>query len=145
MVKLKDLLSNNSIKTVTSIQIVPGTILLGPMPNVNHKKFYIIAGIDKDRICVCSVIINSGINPFILKRPQLLERQLELNPEKYSFLSHKSYINCAQPLQGSLQTFQDSAYQNVGTLETEDLKVVQDEITKSGMLTEEEIEKFFRE
>lgn len=145
MAKFKDLLSGSSMEAATRIQIIPGAVLLGPMPNVDHEKFYVIAGINEGKVCVCSVIINSNINPFILKRRYLLERQLELDPGKYSFLSHKSYINCAQPLQGSFDFFQNPAYKNVGSLDTEDLKAVQHEIIASGMLTEEEIDMFFAE
>ncbi len=123
-------------------KLFPGAVLLGPMPGVDHKKFYIIVGVSGDRICVCSVIINSQINQFIMKRPQLLERQLELTPENYRFLSHTSYINCAQPLKGNSTNFLNAAYKSVGALTTEDLRTVQTEVVKSGMLTAEEIEMF---
>ena len=143
MVQLKDLLSNNSIQAATQMQLLPGAILLGPMSNVEHEKFYIIAGINQNKLCVCSVIINSEINQFIRKRPQLLARQLELAPQKYSFLSHTSYVNCAQPLKGDFQYFQNTSYKIVGTLDAKDLNLVQSEIIASGMLTEEEIEMYF--
>lgn len=143
MVQFKDLLSDSSSRSVSLLQMSPGNILLGPMPNVDHEKFYIIAGVNVDKICVCSVIINSEINQFILKRPSLLARQMELSPEKYSFLSHRSYVNCAQPIKGTFEYFQAPSFKLVGVLNKEDLMMVRQEIIKSGMLTDEEINIFF--
>lgn len=137
MVQLKDILSP------ASWNLCPGSVLLGPMPGVEHLKFYIIAGISGDRVCVCSVMINSQINPFILKRPFLLERQIEISNKKYSFLSHTSYINCAQPLKLEASMFINTSFKHVGVLEEADLKDIQAQIIASGMLTDEEIEMFF--
>lgn len=137
MAQLQDILSSGSIK------IFPGSVFLGPMPKVNHPKLYIIAGISGDKICVCSVIINSDINQFILKRPHLLERQLEISDEQYSFLTHKSYINCAQPHKLSAKMFSDPSYEYVGMIEDTDLEEIRNQIKASGMLTEEEINTYF--
>lgn len=137
MVQLKDILSPNSMT------LFPGCVLLGPMPGVEHSKFYIVAGVSGDRLCICSVVINSQINQFIRKRPHLLERQLEISDEKYSFLSHLSYINCAQPIKLKSSVFNGVEFSHVGVLEEEDLLEIRKQIIASGMLTEEEIEMFF--
>ena len=42
MVQIKDILS--SVK----MMLFPGSVLLGPMPGVDHPKFYIIAGVSGD-------------------------------------------------------------------------------------------------
>jgi hypothetical protein len=128
---------------VKPLRIHPGSVILGPMPNVDHKKFYVIAGVSHNKICICSVIINSKINQFILKRPHLLQRQIELPSEKYSFLSHTSYINCAQPLKSNILYFEEGLFKLVGILDALDTKSVQTEIINSGMLTAEEIALFF--
>lgn len=78
---------------------------MGPMEGVDHPKFYVIAGISGDRILACSVLINSHINPFIFRRPALLQLQVQIDPENYSFLDHVSYINCNY----SIITFSESA------------------------------------
>ncbi len=142
MVKLRDLLSATSQQIAKEAVLCAGSVWLGPMLEVDHEKFYIIAGISGDKVCVCSVIINSAINQFILKRPHLLERQCELSSNNYSFLSHTSYVNCAQPLKGKSKHFMSSDFRYVGNLTEEDLEIVRCEIVKSGMLTEEEIKLF---
>lgn len=73
MSSLAELLSNES---VDKLYMVPGTVLLEEMDGVDHLKFFVVAGVSNNRICVCSVVINSAINPFIMRRPHLLSRQV---------------------------------------------------------------------
>ena len=130
MPSLSELLSNDS---VDKLNMVPGTVLLGEMEGVDHLKFFVVAGVSNDRVCVCSVVINSAINPFIMRRPHLLSRQVLILNEKYSFLSHDSYVNCAQPLKGTSDFFK--GYKRVGQLTVDDIQLVREEIVQSGMLT----------
>jgi len=137
MVQLKDILS------LSPMNLFPGSVLLGPMPGVDHLKYYIVAGVSGDKLCVCSVVINSQINQFIQKRPHLLERQFEISDKNYSFLSHLSYVNCAQPIKLKASLLSGNEFSLVGVLEEGDLSEIRTQIVASGMLTEEEIEMFF--
>lgn len=119
--------------------VQPGAIFLGPMEGVEHPKFYVIAGISGNRILACSVLINSQINPFILRRPTLLKLQVQINPADYAFLDHVSFINCASPLKGQLVRFDDPGFTYKGQLCDTDLSIVRNNIKESGLLTEEEI------
>lgn len=122
-----------------TVLVRPVAIFLGPMEGVDHPKFYVIAGISGDRILACSVLINSHINPFILRRPALVQLQVQIDPENYSFLDHVSYINCASPLKGQLVRFDQPGFCYKAQLEADDLARVQNNIKESGLLTEEEI------
>ena len=122
-----------------TILVQPGAIFMGPMEGVDHPKFYVIAGISGDRILACSVLINSHINPFIFRRPALLQLQVQIDPENYSFLDHVSYINCASPFRGQLIRFDQAGFFYKAQLKVEDLEKVQNNIKESGLLTEEEI------
>ena len=75
------------------ISIVPGMVFLGPMDGVDHKKYYIIAGVSADKCCFCSVIINSKINQFILNRQPLLASILSRRMRS-AILFLYSFINC---------------------------------------------------
>lgn len=123
--------------------ITPGDVFLGEMEGVDHEKFFIVAGVSGDRILCCSVLINSKINPFIMRRPHMLERQLHLSADDYDFLSHESYINCAQPFKSHLDFFSDSAYKYKGHLSDDHIKQVQEHLITSGQLTQEEIDTYF--
>ena len=91
----------------------------------------------------CSVLINSQINPFIKKRPHMLERQLELLAADYEFLSHDSFVNCAQPLKSKLEFFASTGYRYRGSLKEEDVKIIKDFLITSGQLSQEEIDLYF--
>lgn len=133
----------SSIDNLRGLSIVPGSVFLGPWADIDHEKFLIIAGVSKDRILVCSVMINSQINQYILKRPRLLECQVELGGNDYDFLSHDSYANCAQPIKAKLEVFMLKAFKYCGLLTDSDLKEVQQQIINSGTLTADEISMFF--
>jgi len=137
---LNDILSNDSIG---SLCIQAGSVFIGPMDGVDHEKFYIIAGISGDKICACSVVINSHINQFIYKRPKLLALQFEIMEKSYSFLSHDSYVNCANPIVSTSTVFKREGFVYKGLLSDEDLATVVDFIKKSGMLTQDQIDMFF--
>lgn len=135
MVNLSELLNQTDL---TGLNMIPGTVLLGEMAGVDHLKFYVVAAVSEDKICICSVIINSKINSFIQKRPRLLARQVQILAEKYDFLSHDSFVNCAQPWKGHSDYF--TGFRRVGQLSEEDLNLVRQEIVNSGMLNETERE-----
>lgn len=123
--------------------IVPGMVFLGPMDGVDHKKYYIIAGVSVDNYCVCSVIINSKINQFILNRQSLLDCQVKLTLQKNPFLDHDSYANCAQPWMISSQKLKGEQFQYVSLILEDDLDNIIETIKYSGTLTEEEMDRYF--
>ena len=118
-------------------------VIIGPWADIDHEKFLIVAGVAEDRILVCSVLINSEINPYIQKRPRMLSCQVMLKGDDYDFLSHDSYANCAQPIRAKLESFLVDDMKYCGLLNDTDLDLVQQRIIASGMLTVTEINTFF--
>lgn len=133
----------SDLSELRNLSVVPGAVFLGPWAEINHEKFLVIAGVADDRILVCSVMINSGVNPYIQKRPRMLSCQVELNGDDYDFLSHNSYANCAQPIKAKLESFMVDNMQYCGLLNEADLTRVQQRIIASGTLTVEEMNTFF--
>ena len=133
----------DNLSQLRLISIKPGDVFLGEMEGVDHEKFFIIAGVSGDRVLCCSVLINSKINAFILRRPHLLERQLLLRADEYDFLSHDSYVNCAQPFKSRLDYFSDAEYKYKGHLYDTHIKQVRNFLITSGQLTQEEINLYF--
>ena len=95
----------STLESLRELSVVPGAVFLGPWADIDHEKFLIVAGVDNDKILVCSVMINSHINQYILKRPKMLACQLELKESDYDFLTHDSYVNCAQPIKANFEHF----------------------------------------
>lgn len=133
----------SALEGLRDLSIVPGAVYLGPWAEIEHEKFLIVAGVAEDRILVCSVLINSGINPYIEKRPRILSCQVMLKSDDYDFLSHDSYANCAQPVRAKLEAFKVDDMKYCGLLNEIDLTQVQQCIIASGMLTIAEINSFF--
>ena len=77
----------SALENLKELSVSPGAVYIGPWANIDHEKFLIVAGIDQDKILVCSVMINSRINQYIMKRPKMLACQLELKKADYDFLS----------------------------------------------------------
>lgn len=124
-------------------EIKPGTILHGPMPGVDHDKFYVICGVSENVLFVCSVIINSEIHPFIRKRPHLLKRQIPISNVDYPFLAYPSYINCAQPLKINASQFLIQDYTVKDYLKEDDLKNIINNVIATGELSAYDINYFF--
>lgn len=135
----------SAIENLRALSVTPGSVFLGPWADIDHEKFLIVAGVDKERILVCSVMINSQINQYIMKRPKMLACQLELKEAEYTFLSHDSYVNCAQPIKANFTHFLNNELKYCGLLKEDDLRLVQQQIIASGVLTAEEITRFFTE
>ncbi len=134
----------SSIEGIRNLSVVPGAVYIGPWADIDHEKFLIVAGVSEDRILVCSVIINSEINPYIQRRPRMLACQVMLKCADYDFLSHDSYANCAQPIKAKFEVFTDEKRRYCGILNKEDLNKIQERIIASGQLTINEIDKFLR-
>lgn len=136
---------NNTLDQVglRELAIVSGAVFLGPWADIDHEKFLIVAGVSEDRILVCTVMINSGINQYIQKRPRMLSCQVEPKSDDYDFLSHDSYANCAQPIKAKFDLFVVDDMKYCGILNEADLIQVQQRIIASGNLTVEEMNTFF--
>lgn len=135
--------SFSSLGNLRGLSITPGAVFLGPWAGVDHEKFLIVAGVAENRFLICSVMINSQINQYILKRPRLLACQVELKGKDYDFLSHDSYANCAQPIKAKRELFMVDELKYCGLLSDSDLLQVQQQVISSGSLTAEEIAMFF--
>lgn len=135
--------SFSSLKGLRGLSITSGSVFLGPWAGIDHEKFLIVAGVSENKILVCSVMINSQINQYIMKRPKMLACQVELKCADYDFLSHDSFANCAQPIKAKTELFMVDDLKYCGLLKESDLSLVQQQIISSGSLTPEEIAKFF--
>jgi hypothetical protein len=135
--------SFSSLKGLRGLSITSGSVFLGPWAGIDHEKFLIVAGVSDNKILVCSVMINSQINQYIMRRPKLLACQVELKCADYDFLSHDSFANCAQPIKAKTELFMVDDLKYCGLLKESDLSLVQQQIISSGSLTPEEIAKFF--
>ncbi len=133
----------SALSWLRDLSITPGSVFIGPWADIDHEKFLVIAGVSNDRILVCSVLINSEVNPYIQRRPRMLSCQVTLKGDDYDFLDHDSYANCAQPIKAKLESFMVDNMKYCGFLNETDLMQVQQRIIASGTLTVDEMNTFF--
>ena len=107
--------------------IIPGQVIRinFSFPDKTKPKFLIIATADDPPLLF---VINSNIHQFIQDRPYLLEAQIKISPEEYSFLNHSSYINASR-------VFDTMTRQDIADQITKDINCIK------GMLSSRTIRK----
>ena len=124
-----------------------GDVFLGKFDGVDHDKFFVIAGLSKDRIFICSVFINSNIPAFIFKKQELLDLQVLIKGVDYDFLKHDSFVSCNTPIKIKFSDIYfwitNKQCKFIGKLGAEDLTNVKNTLIDSGLLTPKEISLYF--
>jgi hypothetical protein len=124
-----------------------GNVFVGKFKGIDHKKFFIITGITSEKICFCSVYINSKIPRHIYINETLLNLQVNIKGAKYSFLKHDSFVSCNNIFKYNVSDLTEwvnnGVCKFVGDIDNEDLSNITTTIINSGLLTEKEIESFF--
>ena len=125
-----------------------GNVFLKKFDKAAHQKLFIIAGLSSEKVFICSVFINSEINRSLLNKPQLLKLQIPLLKSRNIFFKHDSFANCSYPI--PLNTSQiingilNSSCKVIGNINNDDLKIIQETIINSGLLTDVEIDLYFK-
>lgn len=127
--------------------IEKGDVYLSEFEGIDHEKFFIVAGLSKDKVFACSVFINSNIHPFIRNRQHLLDLQVYIKKSNYKFLHHDSYVDCSSPKPFDIERFksmvQNQKCRHKGKVNTTDLQEITDTLINSDLLSEEDIELYF--
>ena len=135
--------SNNLLRNTLS----RGNVFLGEFKGIEHKKFFIIIGLSKDKLCLCSVYINSSIPNFILNKQELLNLQVPIKGAKYDFLKYDSFVSCNTQLKyefKDIKNWIDSGIcQYIGEIDNDDLNNITSTLVESGLLTQNEINLYF--
>jgi hypothetical protein len=62
-----------------------GDVFIKNFVNIDHPKYFVVAGMSEDKIYVCAVYINSNIPGFMYSRQKLLNLQVHIKGKKYAF------------------------------------------------------------
>ena len=142
-----NVLGDKIAKKLYQTSLSKGDVFLGKFDGIHHEKFFIIVGLSKDKVCICSVFINSTIPDFIFKKKELLNLQVLIKGVKYDFLKHDSFVSCNTQLKFEFsdmyQWIDNNKCKVIGKLDKEDLDNVTSTLINSGLLTIREIELYF--
>ncbi|MFK7030682.1 hypothetical protein [Flavobacterium oreochromis] len=143
-----DNLSDDAKKELFINSLNKGDVLLKDFEEAQHKKFFIIAGKSDNKLFICSVFINSSIHPSLNTKPKLLSLQIPINKEDNDFLRYNSFANCAYPIISDIQEIASKYLSNeckvIGTVTKNDLIKIQQALISSDLLSDEEIDMFFK-
>ncbi|MFT3739068.1 MAG: hypothetical protein QM786_09940 [Breznakibacter sp.] len=143
---LENLDSDSKNKLYLSV-LKKGDVLLKKFAESDHPKFFIIAGMNADKVFVCSVFINSEIHPSLRNKPKLLRLQIPIQKTENSFLRYDSFVNCAYPIKLNgehiASQINDGTCKPIGRVASKDLEKIQQTLIGSGLLSDEEIELYF--
>lgn len=144
---LGDLLGDSDKKKLLKQSLSAGDVFLKKFEEIDHPKYFIVAGISKDRIFLCSIYINSRIHPSIMIRQQLLELQIPLKKENNPFLKYDSFACCSSPIPMESEPLgkwvSDGSCKVIGRVFKDDLNTIVKTLKNSGLLSEEEIDLYF--
>ena len=82
---------------LANLSVERGTILFTKFENIDHPKFFVIIGVNKNLIAGF-FYVNSEINRNVNRKPEQLKMQYEISCDDYKFLEYDSYI-CATEIQ----------------------------------------------
>ncbi len=147
--KIKNDLDKKVREELFRLTLSRGAVFLNKFAEIDHPKFFVVAGLSQDKIYTCSFYINSNIHPALTKKQELLNLQVPIKGDKYSFLTHTSFVCCSTVLPVKTTNIHSWIINNTcsykGQLDKDDLANVTSAIINSGLLTDEEIELYFNE
>jgi hypothetical protein len=121
-----------------------GDVFIKKFDHIDHPKYFVVAGISDDRINVCAVYINSNIPGFMYSKQKLLNLQVNIKGDKYSFLRHDSFVSCNTPIITTADKLIDRC-NCAGRIDEEDMTNIRQTIFRSGLLTKNELKLYFHQ
>lgn len=117
--------------------------------DIDHGKFFVIVGESEDNL-YGFFFINSNINPYLRKRPELYQMQIPLDCGTYpDILTHNSHLDCHAlttiPKSKLIEQFENRQAQYKGNLAEEDLDIVMRTVRESDLFSDYEKDTFFAE
>jgi hypothetical protein len=125
-----------------------GDVIAMPFEDVDHDKYCIITGINKDKICTTSVYINSKIHICLNNKPELYLLQIPLRKKPhYKFLNKDSFVNCAKFLEHDVNELIDNINSGnsrvLGSIDDEDLELIRRTIYESDVIDDDYRDMFY--
>ncbi len=106
----------------------------------DRTKYFVIIGVDNDRILVGSVLINSKINDKMYNR--IADQQYRITQDDYDFLTkEESYIDCYSIKEISLEKVNREA-EFIGIINENDFKEIKSLLHTSPVIAPATLKKF---
>jgi len=135
--------------SVAAISIRRGTVFHSTIfEEIDHGKFFVVIG-ENDNELVGFFFINSWVNDFIQRKPEMAKLQFPIAQSDYNFLSHNSFLNCSTLTTIDKRKLSDSIASGEttikGQLTTNDIDDILGKVRESKLFSKIEKETFFAE
>lgn len=135
--------------SVAAISIRRGTVFHSTIfEEIDHGKFFVVIG-ENDNELVGFFFINSWVNDFIQRKPEMAKLQFPIAQSDYNFLSHNSFLNCSALTTIDKRKLSDSIASGEttikGQLTNNDIDAILGKVRESKLFSKIEKETFFAE
>lgn len=125
-----------------------GDILLSEFDGIDHRKFFVVMGVSKDKVCGF-FFINSNIRPAIFNKQEQLNLQYPLLHRDYEFLKYDSFLCASSVIERRLsdivEGINNRTTQIIGCLKEEHVKDVICMVRSSKLISERHKQLYFYE
>ena len=133
------------IQVITQ-NIQRGDILLSDFDGIDHRKFFVVMGINEAKVCGF-FFINSNIQRAIFNKQELLDMQYPLKHSDYPFLKYDSFLCASSVIERSVEAISkgidDGTTTIIGRLKDEHIEDVIDMVRNSKVISNKQKQMFF--
>ena len=125
-----------------------GDILLSEFDGIDHRKFFVVMGVSKEKVCGF-FFINSNIHPAIFNKQEQLNLQYPLLHCDYEFLKYNSFLCASSVIERRLSDIVEGIHnrtiQIIGCLKEDHIEDVIRMVRASKVISEHHKQLYFYE
>lgn len=123
-----------------------GDILLSEFDGIDHRKFFVVMGVNEENVCGF-FFINSNIHPAIFNKQELLNLQYPLLHRDYEFLKYDSFLSASNVIERKLSEISEGIKNGttmmIGKMKDEHVADVVEMVRASNVISERHKKMFF--
>ena len=132
--------------TLVEGSISRGDILLSEFDGIDHRKFFVVMGVSKDKVCGF-FFINSNVHPAIFNKQEQLNLQYPMLHRDYEFLKYDSFLCASSVIERKLidiaEGIKEGTTSIIGRMKDEHVSDVLEMVRTSKVISERHKEIYF--
>jgi hypothetical protein len=125
--------------TLVEGSISRGDILLSEFDGIDHRKFFVVMGVSKDKVCGF-FFINSNVHPAIFNKQEQLNLQYPMLHRDYEFLKYDSFLCASSVIERKLidiaEGIKEGTTSIIGKMKDEHVSDVLEMVRTSKVISE---------
>lgn len=125
--------------TLVEGSISRGDILLSEFDGIDHRKFFVVMGVSKDKVCGF-FFINSNVHPAIFNKQEQLNLQYPMLHRDYEFLKYDSFLCASSVIERKLidiaEGIKEGTTSIIGRMKDEHVSDVLEMVRTSKVISE---------